>query len=210
MLHKILSFCICLCFSIYLGPIAFAQDIIKQETPSPQAVKIAIMPVVTTNRNYPKVNELLYTTLQQELHMPLNDTLQTVQYLDENSIISAMRQSTFTYNQNLDTLRTTADLLDVDILVGYSIPHMYQHYYHSISYLDGSALLNSYIHLNLWAYYRPLNKIFKLSDKRQYLDEISPFGMLPELAKDASYTINKKAELKSLLKQSIKIKKGDS
>lgn len=210
MLRKILSFCICLCFSIYLGQIAFAQDIIKQETPSLQAVKIAIMPVVTANRNYPEVNELLYTTLQQELHMPLNDTLQAVQYLDENSIISAMRQSAFTYNQNLDTLRITADLLDVDILVGYSIPNMYQHYYHSISYLDGSTLLNSYIHLNLWAYYRPLNKIFKLSDKRQYLDEISTLGMLPELAKDASYTINKKAELKSLLKQSIKIKKGDS
>lgn len=210
MLRKILSFFICLCCYIYLAQIAFAQDIIQQETTTTPVVKVAIMPVTTTNRNYPEINQLLYKTLQDELHMPLNDTLKTVQYLDEDSILSAMRQSTFTYNQNLDTLRNTADLLDVDVLVGYSIPNMYQHYYHSISHLDGSSLLNSYINLNLWAYYRPLNKIFVLSAKRQYLDEISTWGMLSELAQDASYAVNKKAELKPLLKQSIKIKKGES
>lgn len=54
-----------------------------------------------------------------------------------------------------------------------------------------------------------MNKTFKISDRRQYFDEISTWGMLTELAKDASSNLNKKAELKSLLKQSIKIKKGE-
>ena len=63
-----------------------------------------------------------------------------------------------------------------------------------------SPLLNSYISVNLWVYYRPLNKTFKISDRRQYFDEISTWGMLTELAKDASSNLNKKAELKIAIK----------
>lgn len=208
MLKKVISL-LCFCCYLCLMQIGFAQDIIKQETPQKQTLKVAILPVISTNHHYPQINQLLYNSLLEEMHVPLNDTLQAVEYIDENSIYSALQQSNFTYNQNLDTLKDTADLLDADIVVGYSIPTMYQHYYHSISHLDGSPLLNSYISVNLWAYYRPLNKIFKLSDRRQYFDEISTWGMLTELAKDASSNLNKKAELKSLLKQSVKIKKGE-
>lgn len=189
--------------------IGFAQDIIKQETPQKQTLKVAILPTLSNSQRYPDVNQLLYNNLTQEMHVPLNDTLQAVEYIDENSIYVAIKQSNFTYNQNLDTLKDTADLLDADVVVGYTIPTMYQHYYHSISRLDGSPLLNSYISVNLWVYYHPLNKTFKISDRRQYFDEISTWGMLTELAKDASSNLNKKAELKSLLKQSIKIKKGE-
>lgn len=207
MLRKILSFCFCLC--LCFTQIALAQELNKPDTTSTPTVKVAILPVITANKNYPQVNEFLKSSLIQEMHVPLNDTLQTVEYLDDISIHSAMQKANFTYNQNLDTLKDTADLLDADVVVGYTIPTMYQHYYHSISRLDGSPLLNSYISVNLWVYYRPLNKTFKISDRRQYFDEISTWGMLTELAKDASSNLNKKAELKSLLKQSIKIKKGE-
>ena len=207
MLRKILSFCFCLC--LCFTQIALAQELNKPDTTSTPTVKVAILPVITANKNYPQVNEFLKSSLIQEMHVPLNDTLQTVEYLDDISIHSAMQKANFTYNQNLDTLKDTADLLDADVVVGYTIPTMYQHYYHSISRLDGSPLLNSYISVNLWVYYRPLNKTFKISDKRQYFDEISTWGMLTELAKDASSNLNKKAELKSLLKQSVKIKKGE-
>lgn len=208
MLKKVITL---ICFFCYLCfiQIGFAQEIIKQETPQKQTLKIAILPTISTNHHYPDINQLLYNTLIQETHIPLNETLQTVEYIDENTIYSAIKQSNFTYNQNLDTLKYTADLLNADVVIGYSIPTMYQHYYHSISRLDGSPILNSYISINLWAYYRPLNKIFRLSDKRQYFDELSTWGMLTELAKDASSNLNKKAELKPLLKQSIKIKKGE-
>ena len=208
MLKKVMTL-ICFCCYLCFMRIGFAQDIIKQETPQKQTLKVAILPTLSSSQRYPDVNQLLYNNLTQEMHVPLNDTLQAVEYIDENSIYAAIKQSNFTYNQNLDTLKDTADLLDADVVVGYTIPTMYQHYYHSISRLDGSPLLNSYISVNLWVYYRPLNKTFKISDRRQYFDEISTWGMLTELAKDASSNLNKKAELKSLLKQSIKIKKGE-
>lgn len=208
MLKKVMTL-ICFCCYLCFMQIGFAQDIIKQETPQKHTLKVAILPTLSSSQRYPDVNQLLYNNLTQEMHVPLNDTLQAVEYIDENSIYAAIKQSNFTYNQNLDTLKDTADLLDADVVVGYTIPTMYQHYYHSISRLDGSPLLNSYISVNLWVYYRPLNKTFKISDRRQYFDEISTWGMLTELAKDASSNLNKKAELKSLLKQSIKIKKGE-
>ena len=208
MLKKVIGL-LCFCCYLCLVQIGFAQDIIREETPQNQTLRVAILPTLSNSHRYPDVNQLLYNNLIQEMHVPLNNTLQAVEYIDENSIYSAIKQSNFTYNQNLDTLKDTADLLDADVVVGYSIPTMYQHYFPSISHFDGSPLLNSYISINLWAYYRPLDKTFKLSDKRQYFDEISTWGMLTELAKDASSNLNKKAELKSLLKQSIKIKKGD-
>lgn len=208
MLKKVIGL-LCFCCYLCLVQIGFAQDIIREETPQNQTLRVAILPTLSNSHRYQNVNQLLYNNLIQEMHVPLNNTLQAVEYIDENSIYSAIKQSNFTYNQNLDTLKDTADLLDADVVVGYSIPTMYQHYFPSISHFDGSPLLNSYISINLWAYYRPLDKTFKLSDKRQYFDEISTWGMLTELAKDASSNLNKKAELKSLLKQSIKIKKGD-
>lgn len=208
MLKKVISL-LCFCCYLCLVQIGFAQDIIREETPQNQTLRVAILPTLSNSHRYQDINQLLYNNLIQEMHVPLNNTLQAVEYIDENSIYSAIKQSNFTYNQNLDTLKDTADLLDADVVVGYSIPTMYQHYFPSISHFDGSPLLNSYISINLWAYYRPLDKTFKLSDKRQYFDEISTWGMLTELAKDASSNLNKKAELKSLLKQSIKIKKGD-
>lgn len=208
MLKKVIGL-LCFCCYLCLVQIGFAQDIIREETPQNQTLRVAILPTLSNSHRYQDVNQLLYNNLIQEMHVPLNNTLQAVEYIDENSIYSAIKQSNFTYNQNLDTLKDTADLLDADVVVGYSIPTMYQHYFPSISHFDDSPLLNSYISINLWAYYRPLDKTFKLSDKRQYFDEISTWGMLTELAKDASSNLNKKAELKSLLKQSIKIKKGD-
>lgn len=208
MLKKVIGL-LCFCCYFCLVQIGFAQDIIREETPQNQTLRVAILPTLSNSHRYQDVNQLLYNNLIQEMHVPLNNTLQAVEYIDENSIYAAIKQSNFTYNQNLDTLKDTADLLDADVVVGYSIPTMYQHYFPSISHFDGSPLLNSYISINLWAYYRPLDKTFKLSDKRQYFDEISTWGMLTELAKDASSNLNKKAELKSLLKQSIKIKKGE-
>ena len=77
------------------------------------------------------------------------------------------------------------------------------------SHLEGSPVINSYISLKLWAYYRPLDETVEMSTTRSYLDTLSTFGTLPSLADDASYYLNKKADLKSLLKQSIQIQKGD-
>ncbi|MDM8143787.1 hypothetical protein [Megamonas hypermegale] len=99
--------------------------------------------------------------------------------------------------------------MDADIIVGYSVPNMFQHYLVMASHFDGTPVINSYISLKLWAYFRPLDKTVKLSTNRNYLDTLSTWGMLTSLADDASYYLNKKAELKSLLRQSIQIQKGD-
>lgn len=208
MLKKTLFFAVfcCLLFTQF----CFAQEIPTQATQQSKILRVAILPVISTEHNYPQVNEILSKSLKNEMHMPLNDVLQNVEYIDEESIATALRQSNFTYNQNLDTLKDTATILDADVVVGYSIPLMYQRYYRSLSQLDSDPLLNSFLSVKLWVYSRPLNQVFSLSDKRVYFDEISSSGMLSSLANDASYRLIKKAELKTLLKQSIKIKKGDS
>lgn len=174
-----------------------------------QPLKVAIMPVVTDVSGQKNVKAQLYSALKQQMHIPLNDTLQAVEYIDAETVYIAMQKSNFTNEQNLDTLKRTADLLNADVIVGYSVPNMFQRYFHMASHLEGSPVINSYISLKLWAYYRPLNKTVEMSTTRSYLDTLSTFGTLSSLADDASYYLNKKADLKSLLKQSIQIQKGD-
>lgn len=195
-------FLFCLLF-LMLFSTCFAQ---AQQT---QPLKVAIMPIVTDVSGQKNVKAQLYSALKQQMHIPLNDTLQAVEYIDAETVYIAMQKSTFTNEQNLDTLKRTADLLNADIIVGYSVPNMFQRYFHMASHLEGSPVINSYISLKLWAYYRPLDKTVEMSTTRSYLDTLSTFGTLPALADDASYYLNKKADLKSLLKQSIQIQKGD-
>lgn len=104
MLKKVMTL-ICFCCYLCFMQIGFAQDIIKQETPQKQTLKVAILPTLSSSQRHPDVNQLLYNNLTQEMHVPLNDTLQAVEYIDENSIYAAIKQSNFTYNQNLDTLK---------------------------------------------------------------------------------------------------------
>ena len=201
MLKKSL-FLFCLLF-LMLFSTCFAQ------TQQSQPLKVAIMPIVTNVSGQKDVKAQLYSALKQQMYIPLNGTLQAVEYIDAETVYIAMQKSNFTNEQNLDTLKRTADLLNADIIVGYSVPNMFQRYFHMASHLEGSPVINSYISLKLWAYYRPLDKTVKMSTTRSYLDTLSTFGTLPSLADDASYYLNKKADLKSLLKQSIQIQKGD-
>ena len=201
MLKKSL-FLFCLLF-LMLFSTCFAQ------TQQSQPLKVAIMPIVTNVSGQKDVKAQLYSALKQQIYIPLNGTLQAVEYIDAETVYIAMQKSNFTNEQNLDTLKRTADLLNADVIVGYSVPNMFQRYFHMASHLEGSPVINSYISLKLWAYYRPLDKTVKMSTTRSYLDTLSTFGTLPSLADEASYYLNKKADLKSLLKQSIQIQKGD-
>lgn len=172
-------------------------------------LKVAIMPIATDVSGYKNVKADLYNSLKQQMSIPLNDTLHVVEYLDTETVYLAMQKSGFTDKQNLDTLKSIADLLDADVVVGYSVPNMYQHYFHMASHLDGAPVISTYISLKLWAYFRPLDETVKLSTQRNYVGTLNTASVLPALADDASYFINKKADLKGLLKQSIQIQKGD-
>lgn len=70
MLKKVMTL-ICFCCYLCFMQIGFAQDIIKQETPQKQTLKVAILPTLSSSQRYPDVNQLLYNNLTQEMHVPL-------------------------------------------------------------------------------------------------------------------------------------------
>ena len=172
-----------------------------------QPLKVAVMPIIADG--YPKVQEQLYRDLTRQMSLSLNKTLNQAEYLEGEPVMTAMAESGFLYDQNKAALKHTADLLGADVIVGYSVPAMYQQYYYAWIGRGEGPVLQSYIRLKLWAYYKPLDKVIVLSNTQQYFDHASTAGMLPSLASDASYTLTKKADLKNLLKESIQIKKGE-
>ncbi len=194
-------------FLLLLSSTVFASETEtdSQELQKPIPIKIAVMPTISQYRGYKKIIAKLDADLNKQMHLPLNDTLQTAEYIEAQKVLYAMEDSGFTIKQNVDTLKQTADLLNADVIVGYSVPVMYQQYYYSFARRGDGPLIQSYISLKLWAYYRPLDKFITLTDIQYYFDEISTFGNLNELASHASYKLSKKADLKNLLKQSIQI-----
>lgn len=197
--------------AVVLSSVCLAQA--NQQKP----LKVVILPTVSSYGGYTKVQAQLDRDLARTLHMPLNGVLQSVDYLDmsknENRVAveNAMSEAGYLLSPNGATLKKTADILGADVIVGYFIPVMYQQIYYTAFGLDDGPVLNSYITLKLWAYYRPLDKMVALSNSQSYFEDLSPQGYLTELASDASYYLNKKADLKNLLKQSIEInaQKGD-
>lgn len=190
--------------TLLISNICLAQD---EQVNKP--LKVVVLPVVSNYGGYGKVKSQLDKDLAKTLHMPLSGVLQSVTYMDMDNdkiaIVNAMSESGYLLSPNSDTLKKTADILEADVIVGYSIPMMYQQIYYTSFGLYGAPTLNSYIKLKLWAYYRPLDKTVAMSNSQTYFQELSPQGYLTELASDAAYYLNKKADLKTLLKQSIEV-----
>ncbi|MDM8143789.1 hypothetical protein [Megamonas hypermegale] len=65
-------------------------------------LRVAVMPIVTDISGYKNVKAQLYSSLQEQMHVPLNDTMQTVEYIDTETVYIAMQNSNFTNEQNLD------------------------------------------------------------------------------------------------------------
>ena len=93
MLQK--SFVLCCMFVFMLCSAVFAQE---QARP----LRVAVMPIVTDVSGYKNVKAQLYSSLQEQMHVPLNDTMQTVEYIDTETVYTAMQNSNFTNEQNLD------------------------------------------------------------------------------------------------------------
>lgn len=203
-------FILAMTLALLFTSVCFAQDTQTQKNNEP--LKVVILPTVSSYGGYNKVMAQLDRDLARTLHMPLNGVLQSVDYLDMSSnenrvaVENAMSEAGYLLSPNATTLKKTADILGADVIVGYSVPVMYQQIYYTSFGLYGGPTLNSYITLKLWAYYRPLDKTVALSNSQSYFQELSPQGYLTELASDAAYYLNKKADLKTLLKQSIDVK----
>lgn len=195
-----LSFCLAM-----IQPLCVSASALSNNSSEITPLKVAVMPTISRVRGNRDILTLLDKDIDKQMHLSLNDTLQLVDYLDQNKVSYAMEESGFMVKPNMDTLKHTADLLDADIIVGYTVPIMYEQYFHSYARRGEGPLMRSYIILKLWAYYKPLNNTFVLSDKRHYFDEISTSGSLNALADNASYYLGQKADLKNLLKDAIKV-----
>jgi len=161
--------------------------------------RLAILPIAAPAAADSDLTSSLYESLAKELHVPLNATLQAVEYIPPAEISSAMAELHYTVNdlQEPQHLRALAEKLQADLTVGLVVKDLYEYQFYS--FWDHILILRSSVALQLIGYSRTEDKLLDFSARASYWDEYTPAGTIPELAKEALYNVLKKASLKKYI-----------
>lgn len=185
----ILSILIFCCFSTVH---AFAYE-------KAPAKRLAILPIITCVPTEQALQEILMRELKHELHVPLNDTLQAVEYIPSEEIASSMDDLHYT-NQDLlsnKKLQVLNEKLHADIIVGIAVTDLYEHRFYSS--WKQAFTLQSGVNLHLIGYNRSNVQSINVNASAAYMDEYSPSGELSTLTKTAVQELLQKAALKKLI-----------
>ena len=169
-------------------------------TSSSQPMKIAILPIINSSSEYPKVNRYIYKQLQQAIHIPLNGVLGKIALTDTNDI----NQKIQALNINFDGLdaknnmHAIAQSLDSNLIICVRILRMHQY----INYAPvniGEAIIHSNVYLQLSIYDRKTNTYKSYRQSAYYNDSYSPQGTVQSLTSDVLYNLLRKAQLKQYI-----------
>ena len=162
-------------------------------------LRLAILPLAAPAAADSELTSLLDEALEGELHVPLNATLQAVEYIPPAEINAAMAELHYTVNdlQKPQQLRALAEKLQADLTVGLVVKDLYEYQFYS--FWDHVLILRSSVALQLVGYSRAEDKVLDFSARASYWDEYTPAGTIPELAKEALYNVLKKAALKKYI-----------
>jgi len=185
----ILSMLILFCFSTQN---AFAYE-------KRPAKRLAILPIITCVPTEQSLQEILMHELKHELHVPLNDTLQAVEYIPAEEIASSMDELHYSSQDLLNDkkLQVLNEKLHADITVGIAITDLYEHRFYSS--WKQAFTLQSGVSLHLIGYDRSNLQTIHVHASEAYMDEYSPAGELSTLTKTAVQELLQKAALKKLI-----------
>ena len=163
--------------------------------------RIAILPVIrqAPALYQPQLEITLAQLLKKELHVPLNGTLQAVEYINPDEIHAAIEDLRYdnTALQNPKNLKCLAEKLSADLVVCLLITDAEEFQYYAG--WDHTLILRSTAELQLTGWNRADDFIFSLKKRQSYHDEYTLAGTVPELAKEACWRLFKKAKLKDFI-----------
>lgn len=170
--------CLLALFCLLLGTLAEAAE----RAP----MRVAQYPLLIQSRMMPSqaVQEDLGRLVDRSLHVPLNGTLQAVEYIPERECMAALEAVQAEQGSRAklkDIMRPLAEKLQADLIV---VPVLtgYEQYQTMSWHRWGRYIIHSYAAVEITGFDRSKDEVFRKGDSRQFNDEYSTQGDVSLLA----------------------------
>ena len=171
-----------------------------------QPVRIARLPIIfLCSVPDSETCAALETKIQRAIHIPLNGTLQLVDYLPENDSAQALNdiwnelRSQNKKAKLIDAIRPLANKIDADIVVC-PVLRQYGQYASFFSSWNGDIYINSYAEAELIVFDRRTDILTDKTASRMYNDVYALSGTASHLAKECFDKIIAESKLRDLIR----------
>ncbi len=152
-------------------------------------LRVAQFPVQLQGRMMPSKNvqDKLGNMVDRSLHVPLNDTLEIVEFIPEKEcllVLSAVQEEAAAKTSLKDMMRPVADELKADLVV-MPILNGYEQYQTMSWHRWGRHIIHSYASVQVLGYDKQKDEVFCKTAYRQFNDEYSSQGDVSTLAYEA-------------------------
>lgn len=149
-------------------------------------LRVAQYPLLIQSRMFPSqaVQDDLGRLIDRSLHVPLNGTLQAVDYISERECLAALEEVKAEAKGKIklkDLMRPLAEKLQADLVV---VPVLtgYEQYQTMSWHRWGRYIIHSYAAVEIIGFDRSKDEVFRKGDSRQFNDEYSTQGDVSLLA----------------------------
>ena len=149
-------------------------------------LRVAQYPLLIQSRMFPSqaVQDDLGRLIDRSLHVPLNGTLQAVDYIPERECLAALEEVKAEAKGKIklkDLMRPLAEKLQADLVV---VPVLtgYEQYQTMSWHRWGRYIIHSYAAVEIIGFDRSKDEVFRKGDSRQFNDEYSTQGDVSLLA----------------------------
>lgn len=162
-------------------------------------LRVAQFPLQLQGRMMPAhfVQEKLGKMVDRSLHVPLNGTLEIVQFIPEKEcllVLEAVKEEAAPKTSMKDLMRPVAEELKADLVV-MPILDGYEQYQTMSWHLWGRHISHSYASVRVLGYDRKKDEVFSKTATRQFNDEYSSQGDVSVLAYEAMEEALRRAEI---------------
>lgn len=160
------------------------------ERPQQQTKRVAIIPLIDRTGGWLSKNgaERLMDRMDREFHIPLNETMRWVDFVNEDEAARALNDAISAQGKKAKpelAARDAAQDLDADLVVFLVVHQCYQRIFHGGWRWDGETYIESAASLTVYGYDRAHDRLIKAPASRFERTDYHPSREAEELALDA-------------------------
>ncbi len=168
-----------------------------------QTKRIALGPLIDrTGRLTKSAAETLTARMDQELHIPLNDTMHWAEFLDEDETAAALHEALTAQGKKAKpelAARTVAQTLQADLVLFLVVDQFHQHIFHRFFFGGGELYIESAASVIVYGYDARHDRLIKAPASRFEHTEYHPAYEAEALALEALDEALREAQAKAAI-----------
>ena len=163
---------------------------IRAEQQQRQTKRVAIIPLIDRTGGWlsKRGAERLMDRMDREFHIPLNETMHWVDFVNEDEASAALGEALSTQGKKAKpeiAARDAAQILDADLVLFMVMEQCYQHIFYGGWRWDGETYIESAASLTVYGYDRRHDRLIRVPASRFERTDYHPSYEAEELAMDA-------------------------